>query len=483
MSYSVTQNATFLTAASILQRIISFTYFIFIARAVGVDNTGQYFFAIAFTSIFTVVADFGLNAVLTREASRREGELINFANTVFWTKIIFGIISYGLVVLFANLLDYSVSLKHLIFLSGITMFFDNIHSTFYSLFRASKNLLYEAVGIVGSQFLTLLIGGTALLLKWPLYWLILAYTIPSGCNVIYSFISAYTRLNLRLRFVWDRKIGRWFLGMSVMFALAGIINRLYSYSDSLLMSKILSVRDLGLWSVPYKITFAFQFIPAALTASIYPAMSALFFSDPQRIGVLFAKAWRYLFFIVLPIAFGLLAIAEPVIVKLYGVSYLPSVPILRVLLVSLIFSFLTFVNGATLNAVNRHKIQTILLAVSLLISVSMNWFLLPVWGIGGAAFTALTSNIILFLGGIIMVRRAVDIPINLIFSYAWKIFISAVIMGLSAFVLVQKINFIIVIPLAAIIYFIILFLTGVLTKDLILSAVRKTKGENISSTI
>ena len=52
MSYTVAQNATFLTGASILQRMISFVYFIFIARAIGVENTGQYFFAIAFTSIF-----------------------------------------------------------------------------------------------------------------------------------------------------------------------------------------------------------------------------------------------------------------------------------------------------------------------------------------------------------------------------------------------------------------------------------------------
>ena len=168
MSYSVAQNATFITIASVFKRIISFVYFIFIARTIGVENTGQYFFAIAFTSVFTVVADFGLNLALTREAARNDKDFGSYASTIFWSKIVFGIISYGLVVLFANLLGYSVTLKHLIYLSGVTMFLDNIHAIFYSLFRARKNLLFESVGFICSQFLTLVVGSVALLMHLPL---------------------------------------------------------------------------------------------------------------------------------------------------------------------------------------------------------------------------------------------------------------------------------------------------------------------------
>jgi len=475
MSYTVAQNTTFFTAASVLQRVISFGYFIIIARLVGVENTGQYFFAIAFTAIFTVVADFGLNLTLVREAARREKDFEHFANTIFWSKIFFGIFSYGLVVLFANLLGYDTTLRHLIYLSGITMFLDNIHSIFYSLFRARKNLLFEAAGVIMSQFLTLVIGGIALFLKWPLYWLILAYAIPSFCNVIYISTAARLRLGINLNFTWDKSLFKWFISMSVPFALAGIINRLFSYSDSILMSKMLSARELGLWGVPYKINFAFQFIPAALTASIYPAMSTLFVTDKDRIGDLFAKAWQYLLLIVMPIAFGLWAIAEPVIAKLYGKSYLPSVPILQLLLVSLVLSFLSFVTGATLNAINRQKIQTILLAISLVTSVTMNLILLPIFGILGAAITAAISNVILTIGGSIVVRRIVKINWRQIADYSWRIFLSAGVMGVTAYLLVQRISFIIVIPIAGLIYVVFLFFTRALTKDLLLSIVKKTK--------
>ena len=44
MTYSVAKNTSLLTMASVGQRIISFVYFTIIARIIGVDNTGQYFF-------------------------------------------------------------------------------------------------------------------------------------------------------------------------------------------------------------------------------------------------------------------------------------------------------------------------------------------------------------------------------------------------------------------------------------------------------
>ena len=91
----------------------------------------------------------------------------------------FGLGAYLLIVLFANILKYPELTKTLIYVSGITMFFDSLAGAFNSIFRAKKNLVYESMGIIGSQFITLLIGTFALLNHWPLVWLILAYAIPS----------------------------------------------------------------------------------------------------------------------------------------------------------------------------------------------------------------------------------------------------------------------------------------------------------------
>lgn len=463
-SYTVAQNTSFLTAASILQKVISFFYFIFVARMIRAENTGVYFFAIAFTTIFTVVADFGMGPVLTREASRYPYKSENYFNTVFWTKIVFGAAAYLLVVLLANALKYPSLTKMLIYVSGITMFFDNLLTAFYSIFRARKNLIYESAGIIGSQLITMLIGTTALLNHWPLVWLIIAYTVPSFLNLIYISHFIKKVYGIRPRFLWDKGVFKIFIAIAVPFALTGIIGRLYSYSDSLLMSKLLSAKELGWWSVPYKITFAFQFIPVALSASVYPVFSSLFLSDKAAIGMLFEKSWRYLFAIAFPLVFGLMAIAEPAVRHVFGQEFSPSVAPLRILLISLIFGFLGFITSALLNATNKQKTQTKLIATALAVNVILNLILLPRFRISGAAAAALSSNAILCLAGLYFARRQAEINLKNILKYANQTLWPALAMAAVVYGLSLKIHYLFTILIGGVIYLILIYFTGVFTR-------------------
>lgn len=478
-SYTVAQNTSFLTVASVLQKVISFFYFIFVARMIQVENTGVYFFAITFTTIFTVVADFGMGPVLTREAARYPDRAAAYFNTVFWTKIIFGAVAYSLVVLFANILKYPELTKTLIYVSGFTMFFDNMLTAFYSIFRAGKNLIYESAGIIGSQFTTLVIGTVALLNHWPLVWLIIAYTIPSFLNLVYISHFIKKVYNIRINFAWNSVIFKIFFLTALPFALAGIIGRLYSYSDSLLMSKLLTAKELGWWSVPYKITFAFQFIPVALSASVYPVFSGLFLTEKTAIGPLFEKAWRYLFAIVFPLAFGLIAIADPVVKRLFGSQYAPSVTPLRILLLSLIFGFLGLITSALLNATNKQKTQTKLIATALVVNVILNLILLPKLRIDGAAIAALASNAILCLAGLYFASRQVSINFKNIIKYINQTLWPALAMAAVVYFLSTKMHYLPTILIGGVVYFVLIFATGVITKQNVLIIFNKLKPKSV----
>lgn len=475
MSYSVVKNTSFLTAASILQKVISFVYFTIIARFVGEANTGQYFVAMTFSTIFAVVADFGLGPVLTRETARHPEDAEKNLKTVFWTKIFFGIFTYFILITVVNLLGYDSLTKDLIYLSGITMFFDNLHAVFYGVFRARKNLFFESIGVVSSQFITLIIGTTAILLHWPLYWLIIAYIIPSFLNFIWSSTALKKVYHLKYGFGWDSKLFKQFFILALPFALAGILSRLYSYSDTLLMTKMLSAKELGWWSVPYKITFAFQFIPVALSASVYPVFSSLYVESREKIDALFAKSWRYLLTIVFPITIGLFVLAKPIIIKIYTPAYLPSVPVLRILLISLIFSYLSFITGALLNATNRQKIQTALVAVSLVASVTINLIFLPKIGIMSAAYAALTGNFLMCAGGFIFSACCIKINYWNIFKYINQTIWPALAMGVVVYYLSLKINFLFTIPVGGLVYFCLLFLTGGLSIRFLKESLLKIK--------
>lgn len=472
MSYSITQNTIFLTVASIGQKIISSLYFFVIAHLVGVENTGRYFFAIAFTTIFTVVADLGLGPVLTREIARAEENRERYINTALLAKIVFGVIAYLLIIFSSYILGYDSSLRFLLAISGITMFSDNILTVFYSTFRASKNLKLESFGIVFSQFVTLCIGSVALYLKAPLVFLIIAYTVPSIMMAVIAGIMVKIRFKVRLFARFDWQVLKILLGFSWAFALAALLSRLYSYSDSIFISKALSPEHLGWWSLPYKITFAFQFIPIALATSIFPVLSSVA-SDTDKIRKTFVEAWHYLFLIVFPLSFGLIAIARPVIIKMSGASYLPSVPVLQILLVSLIFGFLTFISGALLNATNRQNLQTMLMALALIVNVGLNIFLIPRFGLLGAASAALIANLVLAVAGYLICNHYFHFPQLAITIKLVQCLIPAALMALAAYYLVNIFPLPIVIILAGILYFVLIMLSGGINKQYIKNYILK----------
>ncbi len=467
MSYSVAQNTSFLTVASILQKIISFFYFVLIARIIGVESISQYFLAITFSLIFIVFADFGLSSILVRESARYPENTERYLNTVLSTKVIFNLLTYIFLLATVNFLNYSAGTKHLIYLAGITMFFDNLHSAFYAVFRARKNLIFESIGIACSQAITLVIGAVSLLMGWPLFMLILAFTIPSCLNILYVAYFAAKKFKLRYYFIFDFKIIKTFLIMAWPFALAAIIGRFYAYSDSLLMSKILSVAELGWWSVAYKISTAFQFVPVALAASVYPVFSSLYLQDKLLINQLFEKTSRYLFFIVFPIVFGIFVLAKPAILWLYGEQFLPAVFPLQLLMISLIFTFLIFINGALLNAIDKQKIQTSITAGALFLSIVLNLIFLPRLQIDGAAIVALFTNCLLFIIGYIFVKSYLALNLKNTLGYFNQTFWPALIMAVAVYFLVEKIHFLFTIPIGGAIYLGLVFLLGGIDRELV----------------
>ena len=69
----ITANTSFFMVALIFQKLLSFVYFTILARSLGAEGIGQYFFAISFATMFSVLIDLGLSPVLIREVSKDEG--------------------------------------------------------------------------------------------------------------------------------------------------------------------------------------------------------------------------------------------------------------------------------------------------------------------------------------------------------------------------------------------------------------------------
>jgi O-antigen/teichoic acid export membrane protein len=156
-----------------------------------------------------------------------------------------------------------------------------------------------------------------------------------------------------------------------------------------------------------------------------------------------------------------MAVAHPVIVRLYGEQFLPSIPVLRILLVSLIFSYLSIITGALLNATGRQSTQTVLVGIALVCNVLLNIILIPKYGIVGAAMAALIGNIVLWALGFYFARRSAVFGSLSLLKNGTHIFVLSLLMAVAVYMLTLKVSFLITIPFGVVLYGALLFFTGV----------------------
>ncbi|MFA5853755.1 MAG: flippase [Patescibacteria group bacterium] len=414
---SVARNTATLLVASILQKVIAFVYFALIARWAGVENTGTYFFALSWTLMFSVITDLGLTSVLIRESARDHARAESIMNQILTLKAPLIFLAMLLSVVAAWVLGTRGEALMMVAFGALVLALDGVSLMFYGVLRGHHMLSYEGIGLVIGQTMTLVIGGYVLKTGAPLQMLMLALVAGSAWNAFNSWRVVRKKLNLRPCFVWDRALVGTIVRSAIPFALAGVFVKIYTNADVVLLTKLAGEEAAGLYSVPYKLTFAFQFIPMAFTAALYPAMSRAYAEDKTQLGDLLHKALWSLSVIVAPLVAGIVALGPEIVHMVYGADYASSILPLQILVFTLIFVFLDFPIGSLLNGSDRQATQTKLMGVATCISVALNVALIPVYGVIGVAIASLVSHFVLFTGGLWAIGKFLDWPAG---HFLWR---------------------------------------------------------------
>lgn len=459
---SIAKNASYLTMALVLQKIISFTYFTLLARNLGPENLGKYYLAISFTTIFAVIIDLGLMNVLTREVAKVKQEAEKYLGNILTIKIPLTILSFTGVVITINLLGYDELTKDLVYLSAAAMILDSFTTTFFALLRGFHNLKYESLGAIAFQSIIMILGLSALYSGMGLRWIMSAMVAASTFNFIYSAIVAKWKVGVRLRPLFNKNLIKTILVISIPFGLYIVFNRIFLHLDSVLLSLLAGDRYVGLYQIPFKIIFALQFLPMAFIASFYPAMSFYWVNDKKQLARSFERALIYLMLISLPVTAGVIAIADKIIL-IFRSQYNDAILPLQIIILSLTFIFLNFPIGSLLNACDRQKHNTVNMGIVLTISILLNLILIPKFQAVGASITVLVANSLMTALGIYWILETIAFNYGKILIAFTKIILAALCMAILVFYLKQSINVFIVIIAGGVAYTGLLFLFKAIT--------------------
>ncbi|HAH04479.1 MAG: Lipopolysaccharide O-side chain biosynthesis protein (O-antigen transpoter) [Parcubacteria group bacterium GW2011_GWA2_43_17] len=454
----IAQNTSYFTLALVIQKVISFVYFSYIAVQIGAAALGNYTFALFFTTIFSVMVDIGLANVLVREVSKFKEKSQHYLTAALAIKVPLALLTYAAVFLLINILDNPALVRQLVYLAGVIMVFDSFTLTFYAFLRARQNLKFESFGTIIFQIVVFVFGVIAVNLTHDLRILMLAILSASLFNFVYSGWLVKSKLKLRFFASPDKLLLKSLLVFTVPFALAAIFTRVYGYIDTVLLNQMIDETAVGFYSIPYKITFALQFIPMAFVASLYPAFSSYFLTAPELLKKTFEKALVYLGIISVPLCLGVIALARPLMLKVYTSEYEPSILPLQILVVSLVFLFLNFPLGSLLNACNRQTRNTVHIGLVMSINIILNLLLIPRFSYIGAAVASSVSTVLMFLLQLYIAGKIVPLSGGFLMGKLWRVALAGAAMFFLIKFLIDFINFIYLIPLGGLVYFGVLYL-------------------------
>lgn len=483
-STRIARNTTYLTIASVVQKIVSFGYFAYISDAIESlesGNLGRYAFALSFTSIFVIFMDFGLSSLLTREVAKDESTLQSFFTKTWSTKVPLMIVAFlaciGLITLAEPFFDtWTKKDILLVSIGSIVIVFDTLTSTFFSLFRALKQLKWEAMSIVIYQVTILTCGVAVIRAQLPLPFVIGA--LLAGSIVQFFFMFALVKIKTHIRFAlqWNPAQLWAMLQFAAPFAIAGIVFRLSGTLDTILLKTTIGDVETGFYAIPFKLTFALTVLPGAFATSFFPAMSYYFQHAKEKLQTTFEQGVLYMFLLSLPIVGGVLVLGDDIILTIWDAFWLPSVRVLWFMMIAVPFIFLNYPIGNFLNAVKLQTINTINMSISLVVNVVLNLLLIPYYSFIGSTIALVVSSALLIVLGLPHVYRITPVNTVYLVKKCGRVAFAAGFMTVILFFIQGNYPLLFLIPIGAVLYGVALLLTNALTIDelrVLTHAVRK----------
>lgn len=477
----IAKNTTYLTAALIVQKALSFVFFLLIARTLGEVGTGEYVAAFSLSSLFSILVDLGVGPVLVRDIARNPERSEEYLGNALSLKLLLSGGVYVMLLGFVLLLTV-FGAGHpplgVVAIAGVAMIIDSFTLSMTSVLRGWQNLLVESLSIAASKTVVIVVGVGVLLVDPSAVGVALAATIGSTAAFFMLWRALVKGGRIVVRPHWNKQIVLELWNQAKPFALAGVFATMYGYSDSVLLSIMQGSVAVGLYSVAAKTMNAFQFIPSALIAAIYPAMSRDYKIDIKRLANVFIESMRWMLIISAPIGAGLFLFAELFVTRL-GAGYAPAANAVRILMPSLVFVFLSFPLGALLNATDRQRWQTTILGLGAVLDLLLNIILIPEWSYLGSSWAWFVSNAVVLLISLVLSRRVLAYPVKPLLASTARVGLSVLVMSV---VVLELHNFhsIVSIVAGAIVYTVCLFILQEITSGDVLAAremLRSKRGE------
>jgi O-antigen/teichoic acid export membrane protein len=236
------------------------------------------------------------------------------------------------------------------------------------------------------HFITLLLF--LLILKQKLFGAVISHVLTTLILTLFIIflIRKITKISISFKYELSKSTAKY--GFKAYF---GNLAQFLNYRlDFLLISAFLAPNAVGFYAIAVGMAETIWILPGAIATVLFPRVSSLNDTDANSLTPRIA---RHTYFIIFVFVLLLFFLAKPLINIFFGTAFLPSVRPLLLLLPGIIALAGSKTLTADLAGRGKPQIGAFAAFTSLAINVPLNLYLIPKWGISGAAFASSVAYI------------------------------------------------------------------------------------------
>ena len=391
------------TFCSIAFPLITFPY---VTRVLKADNLGKVNYANSIVQYFVLIAVLGTVTYATRECSsvRDDRErLQKTANEIFGLNIVTFAVSIIALAVMMLISDFSSYRLLILIYSAEILFkafsFEWINSVF-------EDFAYITVRTIIIQTISLVLTFT--LIKDSNDYYLYAFIQTTSIGIISIANIIYTRRYLKIRPSFGFPATFIHLRNSLVFFANSLAITVYCNSDITMLGIFKDDIAVGVYSVSAKIYTILKNLLAAVLVVCIPRLSNYFNQGKEdKAQELLDSISKTLILIIIPAACGMAALSSEIIHIVSGEEYIHGACALSILRLAMIFAILGgIVNNCILIPIKQEKINLVATLSAAISNFGLNFVLIPILGVNGAAITTVVAEMVAFFLSLIISKEA-----------------------------------------------------------------------------
>ncbi len=386
----VFNNAKWIVICKIMQSVLQLIVGMLCARYLGPSNYGLINYAASIVAFALPLMKLGLDSTLVHElieTPEKEGEIIG---TSLIMNIISGIACIIGVTTFVSVANMGETVTIIVcMLYSFSLFFAAIEMIQYW-FQYKLQSKYSSVVMLLAYVIVSAYRIYLLITEKSVYWFALTHSVEYGI-IGFSLVAVYLKKGaMRLKFSWQR--AKMMFSKSKHYIIASLMVVVFQSTDHIMLTTMVSKAENGFYTAAITAATVVQFVYIAIIDSFRPMILSGKKENDPNYKVFVSELYCIIVYLALAQCLFYTVFAGPIVKLLYGKHYIASIPILRILVWYIVFSYMGTVRNVWILAEQKQKYLWMVNLLGALFNVVLNAFMIPFLGAVGAALATLLTQ-------------------------------------------------------------------------------------------